>query len=60
VVNVCDNGDITNVFHVYVLVVVGVQRARNMEVKCGGVNEYACDFWAEQIGKAIDRVRRIP
>jgi len=48
------------VFHVYVLILVGVQRARNMESKVGGVNEYAGDFLVAQFGKPIDRTGRIP
>jgi hypothetical protein len=48
------------VFHVYVLILVGVQRARNMESKVGVVNEYAGDFLAVQFWKPIDRTGRFP
>jgi len=37
-IDVRDNGDISDVFHFYVLVVVGVQRARNMAALRGSVN----------------------
>jgi hypothetical protein len=60
VIGVSDNGDVADVFHGYVLILVGVQRARNMGAKKGGVNEYAGKRGSRKRGKAIDRAERIP